>query len=45
MSVARRFANNMRIELAARHMSHDDLFSKYDPGADILAISVAFPIK
>ena len=45
LSVGRRFANNMRIELAARHMSHDDLFSNYDPGVDILAISVAFPIK
>ena len=45
LSVGRRFANNMRIELAARHLSHDDLFSSYDPGVDILAISVAFPIK
>lgn len=45
LSVGRRFANNMRIELASRHLSHDDLFSNYDPGADILAISVAFPIK
>jgi hypothetical protein len=45
LSVGRRFADNTRIELAARHLSHDDLFSSYNPGVDILAISVAFPIK
>ena len=45
LSVGRRFENDMRIELAGRHISHDDLFSNYDPGVDIIAISFAFPIK
>jgi len=45
LSIGRRFGNNMLVELAARHLSHDDLFSTYDPGVDILALSFAFPIK
>ena len=45
LSVGRRFANDMRIELAARHLSHDDLFSSYDPGVDIVAISLALPVR
>jgi len=45
MSLAHRFANNTCIELAACYISHDDLFSNFDHGTDILAISFAFPMK
>jgi hypothetical protein len=44
-SVAYRFANDTRIELAARHLSHDGLFSSNDPGTDMFAVSFAFPLK
>ena len=40
-----RLANGTRVELAARHMSHDHLFSRFDPGVDIVAVGLAIPLK
>ncbi|HMJ49776.1 MAG TPA: hypothetical protein VK440_04315 [Burkholderiales bacterium] len=45
LSIGRRFSNNMVVEIAARHLSHDDVFGTYDPGVDIVALSLAIPIK
>jgi hypothetical protein len=40
-----RFANDTRVGLAFRHLSHDDLFSTYDPGADIAVLTISFPTR
>lgn len=40
-----RFAGDLRIGLEVRHLSHDDLFSTYDPGADMAALTVSLPVR
>jgi hypothetical protein len=40
-----RFANDTRAGFAVRHISHDDLVTTYDPGVDIFALTISFPIR
>jgi hypothetical protein len=40
-----RFSNNVRLEISGRHVSHGHFVSTYDPGVNMLAIGLAFPLK
>jgi len=35
----------MRLRLEARHISHDDVITHYDPGSDILAVGLSIPLQ
>lgn len=45
LAVSRRLPDGMRLRLMARHISHDDVISHYDPGADILAVGLSVPLQ
>ncbi len=44
LALSRRWRDGMRLRLEARHMSHDDVVSHYDPGADMLAVGLSIPL-
>jgi hypothetical protein len=45
LGVDYRFADDARAGLAIRHISHDDLVTTYDPGVDIVVLTLSFLVR
>jgi len=45
LALSRRLPDGMRLRLEARHISHDDVITHYDPGSDILAVGLSIPLQ